>query len=53
MKKILEILGKTKEYVSLAIKYLGQLLGIIKKVEEELADQAEDAAEKLEDKTGE
>ncbi len=43
MKKLLEYLGKAKKYTVLALKYLGQLLGIIKKVEEELKD--EDKAE--------
>ena len=41
MKKLLELLGKAKKYIGLALKYLGQLLGIVKKVEEELKDQEE------------
>jgi hypothetical protein len=36
MKKLLKILGKAKEYIGIAIKYLGQLLGLVKKAEEEL-----------------
>lgn len=50
MKKILEFLRKAKHYVGLAIKYLGQLLGVIKKAEEELAEKTEEVAE---DKAGE
>ena len=42
MKKLLELLRKAKTYIGLALKYLGQLLGIVKKVEEELKDQAEE-----------
>ena len=39
MKKILELLGKAKKYIGIALKALGRLLGVVSKVEEELKDQ--------------
>jgi len=42
MKKLLALLSKAKKYIGLALKYLGQLLGIVKKVEEELKEQDSD-----------
>ena len=36
MKKLLELLGKAKHYVGLAIKYLGKILSLLKSTEKEL-----------------
>ena len=47
MKKLLEYLGKAKKYIVLAIKYLGQLLGIVKKVEDELKEQETDETKEV------
>jgi hypothetical protein len=47
--KLMEILGKAKDYIGRAIKFLGKLLGIVKGAEEAL-NQEED---KPEEKAGE
>ena len=39
MKKLLEILGKAKDYISIAIKYLGKLVGLIKEAEKSLQEE--------------
>lgn len=39
MNKFTELLGKAKEYITIAIEYLGKLLGLVKSAEEQFKDE--------------